>query len=159
LYNYPVWREPPVRDWLFEPERFFLAVPGRTAALRRLCKKLRIDPVSTAGPEWLGMWATIGVLLAYEHCGLKPRGPKKAQTPRSRNDIEIVEAIEYVAQKRKLPFEHLLPYGIRWAQESGKLTPTADRTTDRKRLKRVKRLLDEQRRPVGALNLPARKPK
>jgi hypothetical protein len=64
-----------------------------------------------------------------------------------------------VAQKRKLPFEHLLPYGIRWAQESGKLTPTADRTTDRKRLKRVKRLLDEQRRPVGLLNLPARKPK
>jgi hypothetical protein len=105
------------------------------------------------------MWATIGVLLAYEHCGLKHRGRKKTQAPGNRTDIEIVEAIEYVAQKRNLSFEHLLPYAIRWAQESGKLTPAADRTTDPKRLRRVKQRLDEKRRPVGLLNLPARKPK
>jgi hypothetical protein len=157
LYNYPVWREPPVRDWLFEPEGFF-AVPGRKAALRRLCEKLGIDPVFSAGPEWLGMWATIGVLLSHEHGGLKPRGRKKTQAPGSRIDVEIVEAIDYVAQKRSLSFEHLLPYGIQWAQEEEKLAP-ADRTTDRKRLKRVKRRLDERRQPVGLLNLPAPKPK
>ena len=143
------WVKVPVRDWPHHPEHFF-AAPERAEALRQLCQKLNIEPIFTAGTAWLGMWATIGALLAYEHGGLKRRGPKTAQTPRSRKDIEIVEAIEYVAQKRKLPFEHLLPYGIRWAQESGRLTPS-DRTTDPKRLKRVKRLLDEKRRPPAGL--------
>src|SRR5262245_63676131 len=116
LYNYPVWREPPVRDWLFHPERF-LAVPGRKEALLRLCQKFHIEPVFTAGPEWLGMWATIGVLLAYEHGGLKPRGRKKTKAPGNRTEVQLVEAIEYVAQKRNLPFEDLLPHGIQWARE------------------------------------------
>jgi hypothetical protein len=158
LYNYPVWREPPVRDWLFHPERFF-AIPGRKVALRRLCQRLQIEPVYTAGPEWLGMWAAIGALLAYEHGGLKPRGRKQSQAPGSPIDVNLVKAIEYVARKRSLPFEDLLPDGIRWAHESGKLTPAADRTTDPKRLRRVKRRLDDLRRPVGFLNMPVNKPK
>jgi hypothetical protein len=158
LYNYPVWREPPVRDWLFDPERFF-AIPGRKVALRRLCQKLHIEPVSTAGPEWLGMWATIGALLAYEHGGLKPRGRKKIQNAGSRIDIELVKAIEDVAEKRNLSFEYLLPLGIKWAHERRQLTP-ADRTTDIKRLKRVKGRLDKMRRPVkGLLDLPVKEPK
>ena len=159
LYNYPVWREPPVRDWLFHPERFF-AVRGQKAALCRLCQKLQIEPVFTAGPEWLGMWATIGALLAYEHGNLKSRGRKKSSTPGNQTDVQVVEAIEYVAQKRNLSFDELLPDGIRWAQETGKLTSYADRTTDAKRLKRVKRRLDEKRRPVkGLLDFSASKPK
>jgi hypothetical protein len=140
----------PVRAWLLHSEHFF-AVPGRKEAFRRLCQKLRIEPVFNAGPEWFGMWATIGVLLAYEHGGLKPRGPKKSQTPRNRIDIELVEAIEYLVEKRNLSFEHLLPFGIKRARQLKKLTAHADRTTDIKRLKRVKRLLDEKRRPPAGL--------
>ena len=41
----------------------------------------------------------------------------------------------------------------------GKLAPHADRTTDPKRLKRVKQRLDEKRSVKGLLDLPAWKPK
>src|SRR5262245_29419075 len=137
MYNFPVWREPPVRDWLFDPERSF-AVPGLMQKLRRLCQALDIDVGSIGGPEWPAMWMTIGVLLAYKHGGLKPRGRKKMQSPGARIDVEVVKAIEYVAEKRGLSFDDLLPLGIEWATQQGQLTP-ADRTTDPKRLNRVKR--------------------
>src|SRR5262245_3617161 len=158
MYNFPVWREPPVRDWLFHPERS-CAAPGRKHALRRLCHRLDIEPVLTGGAEWLGMWATIGVLLAHEHGGLKPRGRKKMQRPGARIDVEIVKMVEDVADKLNLPFEAVLPRGIEWASRRGKLA-LADRSTDSKRLKRVKRRLDDDRRPVkGLLNLSTDKAK
>jgi hypothetical protein len=140
---------------LFAPQ-FLLESEEFRKALVGLCNKLGIPPILHAGPDWFAMWATIGVLLALKHGGLKRRGRKRSAVPGKRIDLKVIKVAERVAEKRGLKFDDVLPDSIKVAQQRGHLVP-ADRTTHRKRILRAKQRLDTHRRAInfrGLLDLP-----
>jgi hypothetical protein len=158
LYAYTGYPGPRILSILSAPQTLLESEEFRKT-LVKLCNKLGIPPILHAGPDWVAMWATIGVLLAYKHGGLNRRGRKKLAAPGARIDLDVIRIAETVAVKHGLKFDDVLKLSIKEAQRRGHLV-SADRTTHRKRIVRAKQRLDADRRAtiLGVLqNLPVEK--
>jgi hypothetical protein len=119
------------------------------ALCKRLGVELRLDPNGKADPLTL---AKIGAALLSQQPEFqlnwngRGRGRPKGSLKRRREDVIAIQVIERVAKKRGTDFSTVLPKVVQWLENNGHLPVPEERTTNPKRLRRLKSAINDEGR-------------